>query len=157
MPFCYNRTMKLRKYVDGDCDAVSLLFYQTVRTVNARDYCTEQLAAWVSNADALKSRRDDLSAQHTVIAEIGGKIVGFGSMDKTGCLDLLYVHKDYQGRGIATALCNELEKDFTVIKTYASVTAKPFFEKRGYSVIKEQEVERSGIKLKNYEMVKFRV
>ena len=73
-------------------------------------------------------------------------------MDKSGCLDLLYVHKDFQRQGIATALCDELEKGFTVIKTYASVTAKPFFEKRGYKTIKEQEVERLGIKLKNFEM-----
>ena len=40
------------------------------------------------------------------------------------------------------------------IKTYASITAKPFFESRGYAVVKEQEVERSGVKLKNYEMLK---
>ena len=83
-----------------------------------------------------------------------GVIVGFGSIDKSGCLDLLFVHKDYQKQGIATALCNELEKGFPVIYTFASVTAKPFFESRGYVVVKEQEAERSGIRLKNFEMKK---
>lgn len=67
---------------------------------------------------------------------------------------MLFVHKDFQRCGIAAALCGELEYGFSVVKVYASVTAKPFFEKRGYAVVTEQEAERFGIKLKNYEMVK---
>ncbi len=144
--------MKIRKYRETDFEAVARIFYDTIHAVNAKDYSREQLFAWANNVDSLKKRREDLLSQLTLIAEIEGETVGFGSMDKSGCLDLLYVHKDFQRRGIATALCDELEKGFTVIKTYASVTAKPFFEKRGYKTIKEQEVERLGIKLKNFEM-----
>lgn len=144
--------MKIREYKDADFEAVARIFYDTIHAVNAKDYSREQLFAWANNVDSLKRRREDLLSQFTLIAETEGETVGFGSMDKSGCLDLLYVHKDFQRRGIATALCDELEKGFTVIKTYASVTAKPFFEKRGYKIIKEQEVERLGIKLKNFEM-----
>ena len=144
--------MKIREYADADFEAVARIFYDTIHAVNAKDYSREQLFAWANNVDSLKRRREDLLSQFTLIAETEGETVGFGSMDKSGCLDLLYVHKDFQRRGIATALCDELEKGFTVIKTYASVTAKPFFEKRGYKTIKEQEVERLGIKLKNFEM-----
>ena len=144
--------MKIREYADADFEAVARIFYDTIHAVNAKDYSREQLFAWANNVDSLKRRREDLVSQFTLIAETEGETVGFGSMDKSGCLDLLYVHKDFQRQGIATALCDELEKGFTVIKTYASVTAKPFFEKRGYKTIKEQEVERLGIKLKNFEM-----
>jgi len=146
--------MILRQYKNEDCDIVSKLFYETVHSVNAKDYTAEQLSVWANNADSLKSRRNDLLKQYTLIAEINGIIVGFGSIDKSGYFDLLFVHKDYQKQGVATALCNELETGYSVIKTYASITAKPFFEKRGYLVVKEQEVERSGVKLKNYEMQK---
>ncbi len=146
--------MIIRKYINEDCDIVSKLFYDTVHTVNAKDYTEEQLSAWSNNADRLKSRRNDLLKQYTLIAEMNGVIVGFGSIDKSGCLDLLFVHKDYQNQGVATALCNELEKGFLVIKTFASITAKSFFENRGYIVVKAQEVERLGVKLKNYEMQK---
>ena len=38
--------------------------------------------------------------------------------------------------------------------THASLTAKPFFEKRGYQVVQEQQVERKGILLTNYVMKK---
>ena len=146
--------MKIRRYKNEDCETVSKLFYETVHSVNAKEYTAEQLSVWANNADSLKSRGNDLLKQYTLIAEINGETVGFGSIDKSGYLDLLFVHKNYQKQGIATALCNELEKDFSIIKTYASITAKPFFESRGYSVIKQQEVERNGITLKNYEMIK---
>jgi len=146
--------MKIREYNDADCQAVSQLFYDTVHAINAKDYTTEQLFAWAKDEAQLQNRRADLLKQYALIAEIDGEIAGFASIDKSGCLDFLYVHKNFQRQKIATALCNELEKGFPLIKTYASVTAKPFFEKRGYKVIKEQEVERLNVKLKNYEMIK---
>lgn len=83
------------------------------------------------------------------------KIVGFGDIDKTGYLDRLYVHKDYQRKKIATYLCNQLEGYAqNRITVQASITAKPFFEKRGYQVIKKQEVYRDGVALINYVMEK---
>ena len=41
-----------------------------------------------------------------------------------------------------------------VVTTHASITARPFFEKRGYHVVKEQQVERRGVVLINYVMIK---
>lgn len=147
--------MKLRDYTVNDCDAVSRLFFETVHSVNAKDYSPEQLSAWVSSAEDFKSRRyDSLLEQRTVVADIGGKVVGFVSIDKSGELDLLFVAKDHQREGIATALCDEVEKAFEIITTYASITARPFFENRGYVVIEEREVERKGVKLRNYKMEK---
>lgn len=83
------------------------------------------------------------------------RIVGFGNIDDQGYLDILYVHKEYQNNQIATKLCNQLEKFVTgKITTYASINAKGFFEKRGYRVIRENEVIRKGITLTNYLMEK---
>ena len=147
--------MEIRDYKVKDCDTVSKLFFETVRSVNAKDYSPEQLSAWASSVEDFKSRKyNALLEQRTVVADIGGKVVGFASIDKSGELDLLFVDKDYQRQGIATALCDEVEKGFSVLTTYASITAKQFFEKRDYIVIKEQEVERFGVKLKNFKMKK---
>lgn len=53
--------------------------------------------------------------------------------------------------------CNELEAVVQEdIVTQASLTAKAFFEKRGYVVMKAQEVVREGISLTNYIMIKKR-
>ena len=82
--------------------------------------------------------------------------VVFGDIDKTGYLDMLFVHKDFQGQGIASAICDRLEETITTdkITTHASITAKPFFEKRGYKTVKEQQVIRNVIQLTNYVMEK---
>ena len=68
----------------------------------------------------------------------------------------MFVHKDYQGQGIASAVCDEPEKavNTKTITTHASITAKPFFERKGYKVVKEQQAVRDGIALKNYLMEK---
>ena len=73
-----------------------------------------------------------------------------------GYLDRLYIHKEYQGRGIASALCDRLEREHPSEKytVHASITARPFFEKRGYAAVREQRVERHGIWLTNYVMEK---
>ena len=82
-------------------------------------------------------------------------IVGFGDMDRTGYLDRLYVHAKYQGVGIGSSICDLLEKYVNEkIVTHSSITAKTFFEKRGYKVVKKQQINRQGIILVNYVMEK---
>ena len=136
--------MTIREYRSSDLREIVELFYDTVHTVNARDYTPEQLNAWADG-------RVDL-------AEEDGEIVGFGDIDPSGYLDRLYVHKDYQRRGVATALCDALEGAVNAerIVTHASITAKPFFEERGYAVAWEQQELRHGVPLTNYRMEKWR-
>ena len=87
---------------------------------------------------------------------MGNWQVRFGDIAKTGSLDRLYVHKDYQHQGIATAICDKLEREVCAgkIVVHASITAKQFFISRGYKVIKEQQVVKKGISLTNYVMEK---
>lgn len=147
--------MQLRRYKQSDCRELAELFYNTVHTVNAVDYNNEQLNAWATGHVDLEAWNKSLLEHYSIVAVDNGIIVGFGDIDQTGYLDRLYVHADYQGMGIATAICNKLEQSVSgKIVTHASVTAKPFFEKRGYKVIKEQSVERQGVFLTNYVMEK---
>lgn len=150
------KELVVRKYNPADCSELGELFYNTVHFINSKDYNEEQLNIWATGNINLDQWNKSFLEHFTVVAVEDNIIVGFGDIDKTGYLDRLFVHKDYQRRGIATAICNELEKGIhrTKITTYASITAKAFFEKRGYRVIKEQEVEREGIVLKNYLMEK---
>lgn len=91
-----------------------------------------------------------------MVAVESGTIVGFGDIDKSGYLDRLYVHKDYQKQGIASIICRKLEQscDTDKVITHASITAKPFFEHHGYKVIKRQQVIKDGIFLTNFIMEK---
>ena len=148
--------MILRKYAKTDCAELAELLYDTVHTVNAKDYTREQLDAWATGEINLEAWNESFQAHLTVVAEMDDQIVGFGDMDKTGYLDRLYVHKDYQHRGVATAICDALEQNTKAAKftTHASITARPFFEKRGYSVVREQQVERRSVLLTNFVMKK---
>lgn len=148
--------MILRNYKQSDCAELARLFYHTVHCVNAGDYSREQLDAWATGKVDLEAWNESFRKHHTVVAEVDGIVIGFGDMDETGYLDRLYVHKDHQRQGVATAICDELEQNTkaVVFSTHASITARPFFEKRGYTVIREQQVERRGVLLTNFVMHK---
>ncbi|MDT7013749.1 GNAT family N-acetyltransferase [Levilactobacillus namurensis] len=68
----------------------------------------------------------------------------------------MYVHYAHQGRGIARSLVRTLEEQVAAnrYQTYASITARPFFEREGYRLIRETVVERAGVNLLNFEMQK---
>lgn len=147
--------MVIREYLSSDCKELTELFYNTVHTVNAKDYTKEQLDVWATGQVDLKKWNQSLQEHFSIVAVDDGIIVGFGDIDKSGYLDRLYVHSDYQRKGIATALCDRLESAVQEnIVTHASITARPFFEKRGYEAVKEQQVERQGIFLTNFVMIK---
>lgn len=148
--------MEIREYKPSDCLEITELFYNTVHTVNAKDYTKEQLNAWATGDVDLSEWNRSFQEHCTYVAVENGIITGFGDIDKTGYLDRLYVHMDYQKQGIAGAICDRLEKAFCVDKiiTHTSVTAKEFFVRRGYRVVKEQQVIRKGIALTNYVMEK---
>lgn len=147
--------MTIREYETADCKELAELFYHTVHTVNAKDYTREQLDVWATGRVDLEKWNRSFLEHYSVVAVCDKIIVGFGDIDKTGYLDRLYVHKDYQRQGVASVICDRLEKAAAgKIVTHASVTARPFFEKRGYRMVKEQQVERQGIFLKNFIMEK---
>lgn len=149
--------MLIREYRPSDCKELTELFYNTVHTVNAKDYTKEQLDAWATGQVDLEKWDKSLQEHFSIVSVDDDIIVGFGYIDKTGYLDRLYVHSMYQKKGIAAAICDRLESKVQEnIVTHASITAKPFFEKRGYKVVKQQQVERQGILLTNFIMIKER-
>ena len=148
--------MQLREYIPSDCAQLAELFYQTVHNVNAKDYTQEQLDAWATGEVDFQAWDESFRTHRTIVATENGAIVGFGDMDESGYLDRLYVHKDYQGQGVASAICEELERLATekTFTTHVSITARPFFLHRGYRVVRKQEVIRHGVALTNFVMEK---
>ena len=149
-------SLTVRPYRPSDCPILAELFYQTVHGVCGQDYTPEQLDAWADGQVDLAAWDASFLAHHTLVAEEAGKILGFADMDAAGYLDRLYVHRDHQGQGVATALCDALEAacPVKVFTTHASLTAQSFFEGRGYRVLRRQTVVRRGVALDNYVMEK---
>lgn len=154
--------MEIRAYQESDISQLISLFYETVHSVNKQDYSQEQLDAWApkeEKAFKLNAWSTSLHQNITYVAEMNGCIVGFSDMTLEGHLDRLFVHKDFQGQGIAFALVKNLELKARELglhemDTEASITAKPFFERQGYQLISQQSVERKGVLLVNYRMRK---
>ncbi len=151
--------MQLRPYQSGDRQALAQLFGDTVRTVNRRDYSAPQIETWAAGQQRLAEGPDFFASLFTLVAEENGQILGYASMDDTGYLDHLFVHKDFQGRGAASALCAAMEQRAAAlglarVTVHASITAKPFFERRGYTILRRQQVPLRGQVLVNYAMEK---
>ena len=150
--------IRLERYQPGEAAALAELFYRTVHAVCTGDYTPAQLDAWADGKIDVAAWNKSFLRHDTLVARMNGEIVGFADLDG-GYLDRLYVHKDHQRQGVATALVQALEgmavsRGERCMTTHGSITARPFFEKQGYRVIREQQVERKGLLLTNFVMEK---
>lgn len=123
--------MEIRPYKPIDLEQIAQLFYETVHAVNIKDYTERQVNAWATGNINLKEWGTSFLKHLTYVATEKDMIIGLGDIDETGYLDRIYVHKDFQGQGVATAICNRLENEIGTkcITVHASITAKPFLKK----------------------------
>jgi putative acetyltransferase len=155
----------IREFRESDGMQIATLFYETVHTVNAQDYTEEQVNAWAprlsgSEADKRVKRFVQSLRQHiSYVADKNGIVIGFADISQDGYIDYMYVHKDYQRQGVASALLRTLEAaviPFGVQRVWAnvSITARPFFEHYGYAAVQSQIVQLGGVYLSNFRMEK---
>jgi len=150
----------VRKYKKTDAKEIAEIYYNTIHKVNITDYTDEQVNAWAPleslQTDGWIKKHEKLSPY---VAIINDRVVGFAEFESDGHIDCFYCHHDYQGLGIGSALMNHIEKNAKqnkIKRIYAevSITAKSFFLKKGFTVIKEQQVSIRNVKLKNFLMEK---
>ncbi|MEG4942554.1 GNAT family N-acetyltransferase [Microcoleus sp. F4-D5] len=151
--------MIVRTYQICDTQKIIKLFYDTVHEVNIRDYTKAQVDAWAPADMDIESWTKSLSSKFTFVAEEGEKIAGFGELEANGHIDRFYCHQDFQRQGVGTQILAQITskaRNLGIKKlfTEASITAKPFFESKGFIVVKKQEVERRGQRFINFAMEK---
>lgn len=149
--------LSVRAYRPTDLDCVIAIFVGAIREVAARDYDAAQIEGW-AQVDRQRWAVRRLS-RPTWIALFGQKPVGFSDLEPDGHLDMMFVHPDHQGVGVASALLAAVEaaagaQGLPRIFTEASITAKPFFARRGFSVLGPQLVGAPGQQLMNFRMEK---
>ena len=152
-------TTRIRYYEAGDALQIARLFYETVRSVNRAHYSEEQVQAWAPEVPDPEAWHARMADRRTLVAEGGGEVVGFAELEEDGHLDMLYLRKDAVGRGVGSLLYRATEREareqgIGLIFTEASVTARPFFERWGFRVVRERTVARRGIELTNFAMEK---
>ncbi len=135
------------------------LFTDTVHKVNARDYSLEQVNAWAPEQADLELWLKRLRGSITLVAEENQTIVSFGNLDPSGHIDCFYTRSEHQNKGYGSKLLLAIEQRARVLGlkkffTESSITAKPFFLKKGFSLLKQQTVTVRGIKMVNFIMEK---
>ena len=83
--------MFVRGYQMSDCKEITELFYNTVHTINAKDYTKEQLDVWATGQADLEKWNQSLQEHYSIIAIDNKIIVGFGDIDKDGYLACLFI------------------------------------------------------------------
>lgn len=97
--------------LNEDFTSAAKLFFDTVHTINIHDYTQEQLDAWAPQWDECRARIvRKLSGQQTIGIKECGILIGFGSLDNEGNVNMLYVHKNRQSQGIGKIILMELER-----------------------------------------------
>ena len=147
----------VRAYRPEDRDAVVDVIVRAIRESAIRDYSPAQIEAW-SGGDRLEPW-SDVRGRLIWVAVVHEVVVGLTDLEPSGHLDRMYVHPEHEGRGIASALLTSLElvarrQGLTRLFTEASVTAKPFFERRGFKVMTAQVVYFRGQQFTNFRMEK---
>jgi putative acetyltransferase len=144
--------MLVREFIITDTQQILQLFYDTVHRINIRNYSQKQVDAWAPKHVDVQKWIERMQDRMTYVAEENGKIIGFAELERNGHIGCFYAHADHQNMGVGTALFNQIQviaENLELPKLFVevSITAKPFFERMGFSTIATEEIELRGQKL----------
>lgn len=147
----------IRAYQPADLDALMTLFACSVRQIASRDYAPAQIEAWAPLTPDRAAWAARLSARPTLVAQRDGAIAGFSDLEADGHIDMMFVHPQHEGRGVAGALLAHIvglarNQGLSRLYTEASLTARPFFERNGFIMLSAQDVELRGQTFRNFRM-----
>ncbi|CAH1549502.1 GNAT family N-acetyltransferase [Vibrio rotiferianus] len=151
--------LEIRRFESGDEETLRTLFYYTVRKICINDYTDAQVSAWAPNIYVAEDWNKKIALLNPFIVLLDGQVVGYADLQPDGYVDHFFCHWQHQGKGVGTALMQQLiaegARNFNH-RLYANVslTAKPFFERHGFIVAKQQSVDIRGQTLNNFLMEK---
>lgn len=154
------RSFSIRQALPNDAAELRDLYRNTVLAVNRRNYSQAEVEDWASCGDDISKLEAMIETHYFIVAEtMQSQIVGFSSITPQGYLHSMFVHKDFQGKRIATLLLTHIEEyarknGIAKITSEVSLTARPFFERRGYVVETEQKRQANKLRLTNFWMAK---
>ena len=134
--------MVIRRFENADAQRTFEMIAHTLRTVNIKDYSPQYIEDTVAQLmpDVLTERRAN---SHMYVICDGEKIIacgaiaGFWGSETESILLTIFVHPDYQGKGVGRKLIETLERDEYFLRADrieipASITAVGFYQKMGY-------------------------
>ena len=152
--------MDIQNYKSEHIEAITDVFYEAVHAIDSSIYSDAQKNAWAPLPRDYESWAGRLMFKRPYLAMQGEQLMGFIELDPDGYIDSMYTHPDFQRQGVGSALYEHLagiarEKGLKRLRVEASLVAKPFFESKGFQVLEENQVERNGELITNFEMERF--
>ncbi len=144
----------LRPMLPTDVALLAAIFRASIEDLTAEDYDEDQRNAWAAVADDEEAFGRKLAGMLTLVATLEGSPAGFASLKDNDRIEMLYVFPAVVRHGLATMLTDALEKlgrarGATTMRVDASDTAKPFFDKRGFTAQQRNTVSLNGEWLTN--------
>jgi putative acetyltransferase len=151
--------LAMRPMLPTDVPLLAEIFRASIEELAADDYSEAQQEAWASAADDEEAFGARLAGELTLVATHAGAAIGFAALADNIRIDMLYVHPAAAGQGVATMLCDALEKLAAArgskeLSVEASDTARGFFERRSYVAKTRNTVTLGGEWFANTTMVK---
>ena len=151
--------LSIRPYQPSDAAGLSGLYEASVRALGPRDYSAAQIEAWASltpSAESLDGRMKDGRMRLVAFTD---QLAGFIDVEADGHIDLLYVAPAAAGLGAARLLLETVEalapiRGASRLYAEASETARPVFERLGYSVVARRDFEVAGVPIHNWSVEK---
>lgn len=156
----HNHPPHIRLATKTDVPGIVQLFYNTIHTINRHDYTPAQIHAWAPHIPDETRWATRLDHKTVFVAETSaGFLLGFAELDPDGHIDCFYCHHASQRQGVGRSLLKHIEQTARQqgtlrLFTEASITARPFFERRGFRTLHENQVVRNGVSLINFAMEK---
>lgn len=153
--------MKIRAYESRDAEALAALYVRSVEGIGPRDYSAEQVAAWAAlgpSPERIEARSRD-GRRMLVAVDAADRLLAFGDLEADGHIHFLYCAPEAAGRGVTSALYDELERSARAqglkrLYSEASEAARRFFAKKGFTVTAKRAFEIDGVPIHNYAVEK---
>jgi len=151
--------MEIRNYTPEYTEEIVELFNSSVHAIDSSIYSSKQKQAWAPTPPDYNQWRLRLANKKTYLAIINNKVAGFIVLEADGYIDCIFTHPEQEGKGVAYLLYSNVEllakaRNMKALYLDASIIAKPFFEHRGFVVLQESKIKKSGQVLINYSMKK---
>ncbi|WP_299257831.1 GNAT family N-acetyltransferase [uncultured Aquimarina sp.] len=150
---------QISKATDSDLPLMQRLFYQTVTIYGSKIFTKEEVKIYSRLALDKKHWIQKFTEDFVYNAKLNGEVVGSFSLSKDGVIEYIFVHQNYQGRGIAKELYKTLERvtkeaRIGILTTRINMSTKDFFKKNGFEIIKSIEKVAGGEDIVTYNGVK---
>lgn len=151
---------RVRHYRTGDHEAIADLFTCSVHELTTAEYDAEARLAWAPSVPDYERWRFRCELWRPFLSvDTQGAIAAFLELDPTGHVGATYVHPQHARRGAMAILMDYVEVvalGAQLPRLYAevSLTARPYFRKRGWIAAGDNRITRAGIILINTNMTK---